>query len=350
MFRKRNDPPSTAKDDTATDSYIEMSHHSQEQKEYNKSKNEPTETLKYANYQPPGYNDDQEDEELEVYIVRQKHGYMSILFSFVQTIILIIMMWQCGVAPLKLNPMIGPWPDALSEWGAKNSTLIVADGEWWRLFTPILLHAGIIHIVGNVLVQLETGVFFEKEWGSLRWLIVYFSSALASSVFSVIFKPEAISVGSSGAVMGLFGAKLTEVVLRACERTDSPQRKVAYQVRKEQCAMVTCSVTVVMLFSFVPMVDWAAHAGGVVGGMVIGVLLFSSEMELCLWKTAWAMVGLAGTVAFFVTLVTYMYETTEPIDELRDVCGYYQQYYDDYQCNCMLDEYSQYFDKGGDGR
>ena len=54
-----------------------------------------------------------EEEEEEVYIVKQKWGYLSIGFSVAQTVILAIMMWQCGVAPMNINPMIGPYPDAL---------------------------------------------------------------------------------------------------------------------------------------------------------------------------------------------------------------------------------------------
>jgi membrane associated rhomboid family serine protease len=68
--------------------------------------------------------------------------------------------------------MIGPYPDALSEWGGKNAVLIIEDGEWFRLISPIMLHAGIIHLVGNIDLQLETRVFFEREWGSIRWLII----------------------------------------------------------------------------------------------------------------------------------------------------------------------------------
>lgn len=51
------------------------------------------------------------NEEEDVYIVKQRHGYFSWLFSLAQTIILSVMMWQCGVAPLNINPMIGPYPD-----------------------------------------------------------------------------------------------------------------------------------------------------------------------------------------------------------------------------------------------
>ena len=188
----------------------------------------------------------------EIYIVYQRWGYLSILFSIAQTIVLAIMMMECGVAPFQINPMIGPYPDALSDWGGKNAVNILDDGEWWRLVTPIMLHAGVIHLVCNVAVQLESGAFFEREWGSLNWLIIYLSSAVGSTILSVIFMPQAISVGSSGAVMGLFGAKLAEVICRLCESDKTKEERVAHQVRKEQCAGVTCSVTVVMLFSFIP--------------------------------------------------------------------------------------------------
>lgn len=192
------------------------------------------------------------DEDEEVYIVKQRYGYFSILFGIAQMIILGLMMWQCGIAPMNINPMFGPYPDALSEWGGKNSILIVEDGEWWRLMTPILLHAGVIHLFCNVAVQLELGVFFEREWGSMTWLIIYLTSALGSSVLSVITMPDAVSVGSSGAVMGLFGGKIAEVVCRCCEKSDTAQDRVAHQVRKEQCLGVSCSVVVVLAFSFMP--------------------------------------------------------------------------------------------------
>ena len=206
-------------------------------------------------------NDYTNDDEPEIYVVKQKYGYFSYLFSIAQTLVLIIMMVQCGVAPFNVNPMIGPYPDALSNWGAKNTVLILEDDEWWRLISPIMLHAGIIHLACNIMVQLDTGAFFEREWGSLNWLIIYLVSAVGSTALSVVAMPDAISVGSSGAVMGLFGGKGAEVLCRCCEKESTEQDRVGHQVRKEQCAGVMCSVTVVLLFSFIPYVDWAAHLG-----------------------------------------------------------------------------------------
>lgn len=283
---------------------------------------------------------EQDDNKEEVYIVRQKYGYFSWAFSVTQTAILGIMMWQCGIAPMRINPMFGPYPDALSEWGGKNSVLILEDAQWWRLLTPILLHAGVIHLLCNVAVQIEAGAFFEQEWGSFRWLVVYLASAVGSSILSVIVMPNAVSVGSSGALMGLFGAKLAEVTLRVCDRADTEQQRVAHQVRKEQCTAVTCSVLLVMLFSFIPYVDWAAHLGGLVAGFAVGILLFANDIAHRGYRLCWILVGLATTFALFATSLRYMYSgAVAPTEELRDVCGYYTQNFDNYQCNCMREEY-----------
>lgn len=187
-----------------------------------------------------------------VYIVKQKRGYLSILFSLAQTIILIAMMIECSVAPMRINPMIGPYPDALSYWGAKNSYNILYDHEYWRLFTPILLHAGIFHLLCNISVQLDTGAFFEREWGSFIWLLVYLSSAAAGSILSVIVSPNTIGVGSSGSVCGLFGAKIAEAICRCRESTKTDAKELSHAILCEQFASTLCSVILILVFSFIP--------------------------------------------------------------------------------------------------
>jgi hypothetical protein len=86
-------------------------------------------------------------------------------------------------------------------------------------------------------------------------------------------------------------------------------------------------------------VDWAAHLGGLLAGICIGIILFSCEIKKAVWRLVWLLVGVALTTVFFVTTLTKMYSgDIEPAEELRDVCGYYQQYFDDYECNCMREQ------------
>mmetsp|Transcript_25202 Transcript_25202/g.37102 ORF Transcript_25202/g.37102 Transcript_25202/m.37102 type:complete len:320 (+) Transcript_25202:19-978(+) len=280
-------------------------------------------------------NDHKEDE--DVYIVKQKHGYFSILFSISQVGVLAAMMIQCGIAPLRLNPMIGPYPDALSYWGGKNAYLILEEDENWRLITPIFLHAGILHLVGNVAVQMDAGAFFEQEWGSINWLVIYLSSAIGSSMLSCIVMPDYVSVGSSGAVCGLFGAKLAEVFCRACESQKTRQGRIGHEIRKEQLGGVLCSVIVVGLFSFIPFVDWGAHLGGLLTGMAVGMVIFSCSIVTLCWRLFWFLTGAALTVRGFTAAANFMYGGLEPSQDLEDVCGYYAQFFDDYECNCQLE-------------
>lgn len=52
------------------------------------------------------------------------------------------------IAPLNQNPLIGPTPDSLVASGAKVTCLINQGGAWWRLVSPMWLHAGVVHLVG----------------------------------------------------------------------------------------------------------------------------------------------------------------------------------------------------------
>jgi membrane associated rhomboid family serine protease len=271
---------------------------------------------------------------LDVYEYRQKYGYLSIAFSIVQTIILIVMMAECGVAPIRINPMIGPYPDALSNWGAKNAASILDDGENWRLLSPTFLHAGVIHLAGNISVQLETGIFYEKEWGSPVWLLIYLSGSVGATILSTCFMPNVLSVGSSGAVMSILGAKLSEIFCRSCESRESVQGKVGHAIRKHQLAEALGGSIIVMLFSFIPFVDWAAHLGGLLTGITVGLTVFAFSVESMAWRCIWFVVGLALTITLFVTSLRYMYNDVEPVEHLSDVCTYYQEFYEDYKCSC----------------
>ena len=128
--------------------------------------------------------------------------------------------------------------------------------------------------------------------------------------------------------------------MRSSETVETNQERIGMDVRKEQCTSVTCSVIVVMLFSFIPFVDWAAHAGGVIGGFVVGLILFSFDIKGSrLTRAIWLIIGIAATLITYGFSITYMYSgAVDPANDLKDVCGYYKMYFEDFECSeCTKD-------------
>ena len=62
--------------------------------------------------------------------------------------------------------------ETLIKMGGKVAVLITA-GEYWRLVTPIVLHAGILHCVINIFVQCMFGIQLEREWGASQVALIY---------------------------------------------------------------------------------------------------------------------------------------------------------------------------------
>lgn len=82
----------------------------------------------------------------------------------------------------------------------------VAEGEWYRLITAGFLHASFFHIAFNMLLLFFLGRLLEPALGTPRFVALYFASLLGGSLGALLLDPNALTVGASGAVFGLFGA------------------------------------------------------------------------------------------------------------------------------------------------
>ena len=96
--------------------------------------------------------------------------------------------------------------DLLLVFGAKVNSSIIA-GEYWRLLTPVFLHAGIVHLLINCYSLYAIGTSVERIFGRPRFLAVYFVAGLLGNILSFMFSPN-YGVGASGAIFGLLGALL----------------------------------------------------------------------------------------------------------------------------------------------
>lgn len=131
----------------------------------------------------------------------------------------------------------------------------VADGESYRLMTAAFLHGGILHLLFNMYALFVFGPTLENALGRLRFGLVYLLSALGGSAASYAFNaPNQLSVGASGAIFGLLGATLV----------------VSKRLRYDVSALGVLIAINLALGFVIPRIDWRAHVGGLVVGLVVG--------------------------------------------------------------------------------
>jgi membrane associated rhomboid family serine protease len=73
----------------------------------------------------------------------------------IQIALLVAVIQTYGYAPRANNPMIGPDAQALINFGAKDAGLIIVRGQWWRCISAVFLHAGILHLLSNGIIQVS---------------------------------------------------------------------------------------------------------------------------------------------------------------------------------------------------
>jgi len=132
-------------------------------------------------------------------------------------------------------------------------------GEWWRLITAAFLHASILHIGMNMVVLWIVGAPVEQALGHGRFLVLYIVSGLAGSAGALIFSPDAVTVGASGAIFGILGAAL---VLES-------QR--SYVLGGQAFGLIV--INLVLTFA-IPNISVGGHLGGLAGG-ALGTLALS---------------------------------------------------------------------------
>jgi rhomboid protease GluP len=147
--------------------------------------------------------------------------------------------------------------DVVFVWGQVNGYVFA--GAYWQLLSSIFIHASIFHLVGNMLFLLIFGLRAEEMFSLPEYLGVYLLGGLAGNVLSLVFGPNFISVGASGAIFALFGAV------------------VIFDRRSVRQSILGALVFAFFLF-FINIgtnVNILAHLGGLVVGLILGYAIAS---------------------------------------------------------------------------
>lgn len=137
----------------------------------------------------------------------------------------------------------------------------IANGEVWRLFSHMFLHAGLMHIAYNLVVLGLIGAIIEPVVGKLKFVMIYLITGLGSAYLSLTYN-DSISVGASGAIFGLLGWYISASFVYKKRLGDS--RNFVLFVIGYVCLSFLLGLLMMQ-------VDHYAHLGGLLAGLILGV-------------------------------------------------------------------------------
>ena len=191
--------------------------------------------------------------------------------------------------------------DLPAYYGLKVNQLI-ANGQLWRLFTPMFLHGDIIHIGFNMYALSRIGPRLERYYGHGRYLGLYFLSGLGGNVFSMMFT-DSPSLGSSTAIFGLIGAQ--GVFFYHNREVFGPA------VRQALNGIISIAI-INLVIGLSPGIDNWGHVGGLAGGVsfawlggpILKVTGVYPDLSLSDSRNPTEILQAHGIVAAFFSLLT----------------------------------------------
>jgi len=143
--------------------------------------------------------------------------------------------------------------------------LLEMTNEWWRLVTAMFLHGGLIHIGFNMMALMQLGPALEELYGSGRYLFLY--TVAGAFGFLASATTVHLSLGASGAILGLVGAMLAVTT----------KRGGAYM--RELRSRLISSVVTLFVLGLLPgiAIDNWAHGGGLLAGFILGKIFADRE-------------------------------------------------------------------------
>jgi rhomboid protease GluP len=191
---------------------------------------------------------------------------------------------------------IGRTPaDILLQWGG-NAASEVQKGEYWRLFSALFLHSGLVHLLMNMIGLYTAGVGVEHVYGRRLYLLIYFGAGLTGSALSLHFSAQqAVSVGASGAVFGVTGALLVAIYLHR-------QRLPNVIGRQALSGLAFFIVYALILGWSLQGIDNAAHVGGLLGGALAAFIL-PARFDPAGFQRLWRQRGVAALLGLAAGLL-----------------------------------------------
>ena len=157
--------------------------------------------------------------------------------------------------------------DWMYDKGAMITEVVLRDGEFYRLFTAVFLHADIQHLTNNMIMLALVGAIVENYTGHAFYFFMYMIAGLFGNLISMAYEIRNnlrwVSVGASGAIMSLVGFVVVWIIVN---------RHQFIKNRGMVFRLLLLSIFVLQACFFQEGANTAAHLGGFLTGFVLGII------------------------------------------------------------------------------
>lgn len=183
-------------------------------------------------------------------------------------------------------------------WGG-NYQPYTLNGQWWRIVSSFFVHGGFFHLFFNMLALLYAGLLLEPILGTLRFAAAYIITGIAASLTSLCWHDLSVSVGASGAIFGLYGIFFVLLV----------NKKMDKLVRRAILPAVTVFILYCLLSGLKKDsgIDNAAHVGGLISGIIMGLLYLPGLNNQQSRLTAPRVIAALSAILITTTIFIYIF-------------------------------------------
>ncbi len=237
------------------------------------------------------------NERVAGFVVSSRMVSTSLMFvNFLFFMICLVLSTRLGMG--LMDTIMGFPGQLLDVLGSKNAFRIYGQGEWWRLVAAGMLHNGLLHFGMNTWVLYDVGPLVEEYYGSYRTVLIYVLGSTAGFAASLLWAPNAYSVGASAGVCALIGAMIA----------------YGYKYRSSAVAairghFIRWVVYMVVIGLMIPVIDNAAHIGGLAGGFAVAWIVGGKAL-IGDWRES------LTKAAFYATMAVVAYTVFRMVQNL----------------------------------
>ena len=203
------------------------------------------------------------------------------------------------------------WSCLLISFGAFQGGKIRNHYHYHRFFSSMFLHNSTLHLITNCISLFFLGYHIENEINNkLKFILLYFISGLSGNFLSLLFDQKNISVGASGAIIGLCGYFVIYFILNY--KNMSKAKKISY-------AIIFIFLFINLFSGFFEVgINMACHFGGLLGGLAFSSILIYGKYKKLNIKLAKTLLAISILFLIILPIITIAVIYTKNISNTAD--------------------------------